>query len=203
VAITQCGRCTQAWRESAGQAIAIDAADVARAMCDAQHVGSLDASSPARATQDIPPRIRRFVWRRDGGRCCVPGCRSKACLELHHINPRENGGTHDPWNLVLLCDACHANLHRGLITITGRAPDQLVIKRRHEFGPQQPTRLDRVTIDVRTKAALIDQGYGRSDAAAAVRAARAHVRADVDQATLIQEARRHCPQPRANAGAPS
>ncbi|MBW3548906.1 MAG: N-acetylglutaminylglutamine synthetase, partial [Actinobacteria bacterium] len=55
--------------------IPIDEATVERAWCDAVHIGSLDTDDPWRATQDVPPRIRRFIYHRDGGRCRVPGCR--------------------------------------------------------------------------------------------------------------------------------
>src|SRR5262245_38157305 len=108
VAVIVCERCHQGWRDSAGKTIAIDAADVARAECDAQRIGSLHASVPARATQDIPPRIRRLVHRRDHGRCVVPGCRSSAHVECHHIRARADGGTHELANLCLLCDLCRA-----------------------------------------------------------------------------------------------
>ncbi|HTE53339.1 MAG TPA: HNH endonuclease signature motif containing protein, partial [Kofleriaceae bacterium] len=52
------------------------------------HVGR---AAPA-ASQSIPPRIRREVWRRDHGRCRVPGCRAARFLEVHHIVPRALGG---------------------------------------------------------------------------------------------------------------
>ena len=103
---------------------ALDPADLARAECDAQRIGS-DAE-PGRAVQDVPPRIQRFVRRRDGGRCCVPGCRASRHLELHHVVPREAGGGHGPENLTLLCDGHHRALHEGKLTITGKAPALVV-----------------------------------------------------------------------------
>jgi hypothetical protein len=85
IAVTVCERCGRGWQEGAGAQIAIDGAAVERAMCDAQHIGSIDGSAPERAYQDIPPSIVRFVWRRDGGRCRVDGCRSSRGLEVHPI----------------------------------------------------------------------------------------------------------------------
>jgi hypothetical protein len=73
IAVTVCERCRQGWQEGAGAQIPIEPAAVERATCDAQHIGSLDGPEPERAYQDIPPSVARFVWRRDGGRCRVPG----------------------------------------------------------------------------------------------------------------------------------
>jgi hypothetical protein len=70
----------------------------------------------------------RFVWRRDGGRCRVPGCRSARGLEIHHLVHRADGGNHDAMNLALLCSACHLAHHRGALTITGTA-DHLAVHR--------------------------------------------------------------------------
>jgi hypothetical protein len=53
------------------------------------HVG------PARASQTVPPRVRRFVLRRDHESCVVPGCRCHRYLDVHHIDPRAEGGGHD------------------------------------------------------------------------------------------------------------
>jgi hypothetical protein len=101
---------------------------VERAHCDAQHVGAIDGAAPERAHQDIPPSVMRFVWRRDGSRCRVDGCRSARGLEAHHIVHREHGGSHDASNCVLLCSACHLAHHRGLLAISGTA-DHLIVRR--------------------------------------------------------------------------
>jgi hypothetical protein len=122
------------------------------ALCDAQHIGALDGE-PVRATQDIAPRVRRFVVRRDRGRCRVPGCRSAANLELHHIVPRSRGGSHEASNLIQLCDGCHTAHHRGLIDIAGTS-DDLVVTRRHVFGPAELE--DRAHVGVDPDRAYVD-----------------------------------------------
>jgi hypothetical protein len=59
--------------------------------------------------QNLPASVKRFVWRRDGGRCTflepATGRRWEAdhFLEIDHIHPVALGGTHDPANLRLLC----------------------------------------------------------------------------------------------------
>jgi hypothetical protein len=128
IAVTLCRRCGQGWQQGAGVQVAVAAETVERAMCDAQHIGSIDGPGPERAHQDIPPSVVRFVWRRDGGRCRVPGCRSARGLEVHHIVRRADGGGHDPSGLVLLCGACHRSHHAGVLTISGTA-DQLEVRR--------------------------------------------------------------------------
>jgi hypothetical protein len=128
VAVTVCERCRQGWQEGAGAQIAIDSAAVDRAMCDAQHIGSIDGAVPERAHQDIPPSVVRFVWRRDGGRCRIPGCRSARGLELHHLIHRADGGSHDASNIVLACSSCHQSHHAGTLAISGTA-DHLEVHR--------------------------------------------------------------------------
>jgi hypothetical protein len=53
-------------------------------------------------TRVVPPKVRRFVLGRDGG-CVVDGCTSRYRLEVHHVVPRSQCGTHDAENLVTLC----------------------------------------------------------------------------------------------------
>ena len=131
IAVTVCERCGQGWQDGAGAKIAISAAAVERARCDAQHIGSIDGPVPDRAHQDVPPSVARLVWRRDGGRCRVPGCRSTRGLETHHLIHRADGGNHDAMNLALTCSGCHTAHHRGVLTITGTA-DQIAVHRRAE-----------------------------------------------------------------------
>ncbi|MBT8192285.1 MAG: HNH endonuclease, partial [Acidimicrobiia bacterium] len=50
-------------------------------------------------TRVVPPKIRRLVLNRDGG-CTIDGCTSRYRLEIHHIIPRSQGGTHDLENLT-------------------------------------------------------------------------------------------------------
>jgi hypothetical protein len=191
VATTICEQCERGWQEGGGVTVEVDAAEVERASCDAQWVGSLDSDEPERATQNVPPRVRRFVWRRDRGTCAVPGCRSKRFLQIHHITAREDGGTHEPGNLMLIYDGHHAELHRGRIAITGKAPDQLVVNhpRAHVGAPSE---FAKTSMRVDAKTALVTLGYKKHEAAAAVEAAYAHVGGDVSLERLIREALRRC-----------
>jgi hypothetical protein len=152
VAMTVCERCRQGWQEGAGVNLPVDASTVERAMCDAQHLGSLDGDAPERAHQDVTPSVARFVRRRDGGRCRVPGCRSARGLEIHHIAHREHGGGHEASNLILLCSSCHTAHHDGILTIRGTAT-ALEVER-------TPSKLDRAISHARSAHAGASQTEG-------------------------------------------
>jgi hypothetical protein len=87
---------------------------------EAQHIGGAArtrAHVGARATQTIPPAVRRAVMRRDGGRCRVPGCRNATFVDVHHIDLRSEGGGHRVDNLLTVCGAHHRALHRGTLSV--------------------------------------------------------------------------------------
>jgi len=217
IAVTVCERCRQGWQDGASAKIAISPAGVERAMCDAQHIGPLDGAEPERAHQDVPPSVVRFVWRRDGGRCKVPGCRSARGLEIHHLVHRTDGGGHDPLNLALLCSSCHLSHHRGALTITGTA-DHLEVRRHAEPGEgagastgahvgaaadplacgdantSAASKLDIAVLRTQAKEALIGLGWKSAIAQAAVAAASAVLGTQTTLEPLIFEALRRCPQ---------
>ena len=196
IAVTVCEKCNQGWQDGAGAKLAIDATELARAECDAQRIGSLDAEWPTRATQDIPPSVRRLVWRRDGGKCTLASCRSAANLELHHIIARSDGGTHEPSQIVLLCDSHHTALHQGRIAITGRAPDKLVVTGVNESPAHVGhSKLDQATMLVEARMALVTLGYKKHEAASAVDAAHTHAGTGATLEVVIREALRRCRKP--------
>ena len=96
----------------------------------------------------------------------------------------------------MLCDGCHAAHHRGQITITGTAPNNLVVTRVHDPMAHvgQASNLDRATISVEARTALVTLGYKKHEAAAAVDAALVHVGGDALD-VLIREALRRCGKP--------
>jgi hypothetical protein len=196
IAVTVCERCGQGWQDGGGQAIAVSAAAVDRAQCDAQHIGALDAAEPARASQDISPATARLIRRRDHGRCRVPGCRSALGIELHHLVPRSLGGPHTPINLVSLCGSCHAAHHDGRLRISGTA-DQLVVERPGE--PRAPSasrvgRADRAAVRDDAVRGLTGLGWARAIAVAAVDAASSALGSAPLEA-VVREALRRCPRP--------
>jgi HNH endonuclease len=143
IAITVCEQCGRGTRDGAGRVFEIEPHEVEAAWCDAQNIGRITHvdGTPAKATQTIPPRIRRFVERRDHGRCRVDGCRSAKHLEAHHIVPRAEGGTHDPSLLALLCDAHHRQVHAGVLHVTGNANGRLEFRRADGTHVGEPARV--------------------------------------------------------------
>lgn len=67
----------------------------------------------------IPRARRRQVFRRDDGRCVVPGCNHAMFVDVHHLVPRECGGDHDPENLACFCGAHHRAVHEGRLVVSG------------------------------------------------------------------------------------
>ena len=125
IAYQQCPDCRRATQNGAGREIDVAPEVFERASCDAKQLGSLDAAVPERATTTVTPRLREQVFARDHHRCTVPGCRSARNLDIHHVIEQCRGGTHDLWNLTLLCSGHHAALHAGLLTLHGQAPYEL------------------------------------------------------------------------------
>ncbi len=105
--IHQCPDCEKATIQTSRGEMAVSPQDLDRARCDAQIL-----EPGKRNTSTIPPAVRRRVLARDRHRCQSPGCPHTRFLEIHHKIPRAQGGSHDPENLVTLCAACHARVHR-------------------------------------------------------------------------------------------
>ncbi|MFT3693899.1 MAG: HNH endonuclease [Kofleriaceae bacterium] len=111
---TICELCSRGFVNAGGQRLALSDAERDLAECDAVRSGS--DTAPTRAKKDIKPSTRRAVFQRDRGKCVVPGCRSQRFIEVHHIIPRAEGGSHDASNLALLCFGHHQMLHKGIIS---------------------------------------------------------------------------------------
>ncbi len=90
---------------SAGPRIGPDTLD--RILCEGSVEIMIDTDSGTPlavgpTTRVVPPKVRRFVLNHDGG-CTIDGCKSTYRLEVHHIVPRSQGGTHDVENLTTVC----------------------------------------------------------------------------------------------------
>jgi len=76
----------------------------------------------------VTPAQRDQLLRRDGYQCSTPGCPHILWLEVHHLVFYCDGGATVPGNMLILCGACHRNVHRGCLCIRGEAPQGLVFK---------------------------------------------------------------------------
>ncbi len=54
--------------------------------------------------------LHRQVLERDGWRCQT--CGSMQHLQVHHLKFRSHSGSDVEQNLITLCPACHARMHR-------------------------------------------------------------------------------------------
>ena len=74
-------------------------------------------------TEAIPPAIRAWILHRDQGQCSIEGCRSRYRLQIHHIHARQDGGDHDPSNLITICwYHHHVAIHQLGMTIDPNSP---------------------------------------------------------------------------------
>jgi hypothetical protein len=205
IAITEC-KCGRAWQHGGGRSFELDQAGLERAKCDATQIGSVDAAAPERAKAGITPAVRRLVLHRDHNRCTVPGCRSSRFLDLHHIEPQHLNGSHEAWNLTTLCGAHHQQLHRGVLAITGRAPDRLVFTSATLAGREptisvdppptsEPTRLVAATLEAQTRDALVGLGFRPKEAREAIALARSRLRGEPGLEDFIRAALQHCRRP--------
>lgn len=106
IVIHECPDCGRAAAATGRGERPLAPAQLAAARCDAvlQEPGKRN-----RAT--IPPATRAAVLARDRHRCAAPGCGSARFLEVHHMVPREEGGSNKADNLVTLCGRCHRFAH--------------------------------------------------------------------------------------------
>ena len=126
IAVTTCRECKKGHVVGAGIVEELTPQALERVQCDHEHIGDLESEELTRLASEIPAPTRRKVFVRDKFQCAVPDCRSCRFLAIHHIIPRSEGGGHQLWQLLLLCDGHHKMLHDGVLSIRGRAPDQLV-----------------------------------------------------------------------------
>ncbi len=124
VAVSRCDDCKRTFAEADGHSVELDPAMVAAIECD--HT-AIPVSPEGRATQTIPPAIRRAVVGAFHHRRAVPGCGNATWLDVHHIHPRASGGDHAPGNLLLVCSTHHRRLHDGQLGVE-RAGDRLLFR---------------------------------------------------------------------------
>ena len=189
VALSRCEECGQASIDAGGRSHPVDGAVAEMAACDSQQLGAVGGAGGAggdgspsphtgakalagapsrRARQTIPPAIRRQVMRRDRQRCAVPSCEGHLFLDVHHVDPRSEGGSHDPERLVTLCGSHHRQAHAGSLCIDGNATSGLSFRHADGAPYGQPLRPAAIERAQQALAALRHLGFGPSRARALV-----------------------------------
>jgi HNH endonuclease/Holliday junction resolvase RuvA-like protein len=145
-----CSTCGRGAQLSGGELVAVASDVLAMASCDGECI-SLQPAPPAnetrpaaandtgaataaaapaappsaahvgRARQGVPPARRRAVLTRDRHCCRVPGCKNTRFVDVHHLQPRSEGGNNSFENLITLCTAHHRASHRGELIIQATA----------------------------------------------------------------------------------
>jgi RNA-directed DNA polymerase len=56
------------------------------------------------------------LWERQDGKCpnCNQGIREGSDWHKHHIQPKSQGGSNELDNLILVCSACHRQIHNPI-----------------------------------------------------------------------------------------
>jgi hypothetical protein len=218
VALTVCECCGRGMQQCRGELVDVAPEVVEMATCDGQNIGEVlpdahvgvgaappfDAHVGARprefsnaevashnrprASQTIPPALRRAILRRDESRCKVPGCRHATFTDVHHLVPRAEGGGHTPENLVTLCGAHHGAIHRKELLIEGTPLTGLRFL--HADGTVYGGSLSPAVADARAKAcrALELMGYRPSEVKRALLQIRENREASLEQ--VIRQALR-------------
>lgn len=192
VALARCPDCLATWRHAQGEAQAVDEVTAAMADCDARHIGHVDEDRAERASTTIPPRVRRMVVARHGATCAVPGCRLRAYQHVHHLDPREEGGTDDPERLLLLCPAHHRATHVGSLLIEGAWSTGFTFRHADGSSYGDARRRAQVRLRLRTAFEALTHGLGfpETQAKGLLDRVRADVAADEQPAQIVERALR-------------
>jgi 5-methylcytosine-specific restriction endonuclease McrA len=106
IVIRQCEDCGRAQIATGRGVKPVSPKTLETTMCDARVHRKGEKN---RAT--IPPSVRREVLARDGHQCRTAGCGSARFLDVHHVIPRDDGGSNDADNLITVCASCHRMIH--------------------------------------------------------------------------------------------
>ena len=120
----------------------------------------------------------------------ITGCHNHTWLDLHHICPRSEGGSHDPSGILLLCGTHHALLHKGLLIIEGTTEQDAQFLHADGTPYGAPPRPIEVQASAEAFAALRSLGFGETESRHAISAARTHVGADATPEELVSAALR-------------
>jgi RuvA, C-terminal domain len=126
-----------------------------------------------RAKQSIPPALRRSVLTRDR-HCRVPGCNYATFVDVHHVQPRAEGGRNEALNLLTLCGAHHRAAHRGQLLIERDHNGSFMFRHADGTAYGSPTAPGLIDAHAKVFSALRHLGFREAE----VKAVLAELRAD-------------------------
>jgi len=159
VKLTTCKACRRGEQIGNGEPHALEAAVVEMSLCDAQVIGDSHETPVGRATQTIPPALRRHIVRRDNGRCVVSGCTHATWVDVHHLIPRAEAGQNEPDNLACLCGAHHRAVHEGRLIVDGKPSTGLRFRHADGSSYGDPLEASVAERNARVFAALRQLGF--------------------------------------------
>ena len=98
------------------------------------------------------------MLRRDHQRCVVPGCRNALFLDLHHVEPRSEGGRNEADNMITLCGVHHRAAHRGELAVEGSVSTG--VRFRHADGSDYGRAPEPRVAEIQAKAFAALRGLG-------------------------------------------
>ena len=119
----------------------------------------------------------------------ITGCDNHIFLDVHHLDPRSEGGRHDPERMAVLCGAHHRATHAGSLCVDGTASAGFTFE--HVDGTPYGESLHPAAIDVAQQAlgALTNLGFRQTRARTLVDAV-LRAGAPDDPATFLRAALR-------------
>ncbi len=191
ISMSVCPHCDGAAQQACGELVDVSPEVAEMVKCDAQQIGEVkDAHGGVakRATQNVPPAVRRLVMRRDNRRCVVPGCKHTQFVDVHHLNPRAEGGDHDPDTLVVLCCAHHRATHTGTLIIEGRVSTGLKFLHADGSTYGQLESPKNQALYTKLFTALRGMGFGERETRQALEQVRERLPQETDASKLLREA---------------
>jgi hypothetical protein len=79
----------------------------------------------------------------------VPGCQNATWLDLHHLEPRSEGGGNSLDNVICVCGSHHRAAHRGQITLDRNEVGALRV--RHADGTEYGRSVKPQGVDIQAK----------------------------------------------------
>ena len=192
-----CPACGRGAQIANGELVAVTPDVLAMATCDGESIGlpveaaNSTATHVGRARQAVPPALRRAVLTRDRQCCRVPGCKNTRFVDVHHLQPRSEGGKNTVENLITLCTAHHRATHRGELIIE-RTPEGLTFRHADGTAYGEAVRPDSIDAHAKVFGALRNLGFREREARAALGELRKNPNLrDVSPEHLLREALRH------------
>lgn len=120
----------------------------------ANHIGDMDMHGRLLNYYNLSgftDSVKNQILERDGFKCRI--CSRNSNLHIHHIIPRQQGGSHNPDNLITLCASCHGAIEtkdidlaikKGIKNILKEKPKVLTYREIETINMENRVKLERI-----------------------------------------------------------